>query len=90
MATHKDAEKRARQAEQARLRNKSYRSRMRNEIKKLNDAIEGGNHASAEAQLRETVSVIQRVAQKGVIHSRQATRRVSRLATAVNALRASK
>lgn len=87
MATHKDAEKRARQSEQARIRNKSYRTRMRNEIKKLNEAIDAGKHAAAEAQLRETVSVIQRVAQKGVIHSRQATRRVSRLAQQVNALR---
>lgn len=84
MAHHQDAVKRQRQAEQARERNKHFRSRMRNEIKKLREAVASGDRAAADAQLRETVSVIQRVAQKGVIHKNQADRRVARLASLVN------
>ncbi len=83
MAHHKDAEKRQRQAEKARQRNQHFTSRMRNEIKKLREAVASGDKAAAEAQLSETVSVIQRVAQKGVIHKNQADRRVSRLAALV-------
>lgn len=87
MAHHRDAEKRMRQAEKARKRNQHYTSRMRNQLKKLREAIDSGDHAAATAELNLTVSVIQTTAQKGVIHKRQADRRVSRLMTQVNALR---
>lgn len=90
MANHKDAAKRARQAEERRIRNRSYRSRMRTQIKKLREAIDTGDLATAEALLPETVSVLQHTAQKGIIHPRNAARRVSRLAHAVNALRPQK
>lgn len=84
MANHKDAIKRDKQNQKARLRNRHYRSLMRSRIKALREAVESGDKAAAQAQLQETVSVIQRVAQKGIIHQRQAARRVSRLALAVN------
>ncbi|MEC7949466.1 MAG: 30S ribosomal protein S20 [Myxococcota bacterium] len=84
MANHKDALKRIRQNEVRRQRNKHYRSMMRTEIKKLNKAIDAGDSAAAQAQLPKTVSLIQRVAQKGIIHRKQAARRVSRLSVAVN------
>ncbi len=84
MANHKDALKRARQANERRLRNRSYRSRMRNQIKQIRAAIDAGDAEKAQALLPETVSIIQHVAQKGIIHKRNAARRVSRLATAVN------
>lgn len=84
MANHKDALKRIRQNEVRRQRNKHYRSMMRTEIKKLMKAIDAGDAAAAQAQLPNAVSLIQRVAQKGIIHRKQAARRVSRLSTAVN------
>lgn len=84
MANHKDALKRIRQNEVRRQRNKHYRSMMRTEIKKLNKAIDAGDAAAAQAQLPKAVSLIQRVAQKGIIHRKQAARRVSRLSNAVN------
>ena len=84
MANHKDALKRIRQNEVRRQRNKHYRSMMRTEIKKLLKAIDAGDSAAAQAQLPKTVSLIQRVAQKGIIHRKQAARRVSRLSHAVN------
>lgn len=84
MANHKDAIKRDKQNQKARLRNRHYRTLMRNRIKALREAVDSGDKAAAQTLLQETVSVIQRVAQKGIIHPRQAARRVSRLALAVN------
>jgi len=86
LATHQDARKRARQSIERRLRNRHYRSRMRNEIKKLRTAIEAGDSEAAQALLPGTVGMIQKIAQKGVIHKRNASRRVSRLTRAVNAI----
>lgn len=86
MANHKDALKRNRQNIKRRMRNRHYRTMMRNRIKKLRALIEAGDKAAAEAALSETVSIIQRVAQKGIIHKRQAARRVSRLSHAVNGM----
>lgn len=89
MATHKDALKRIRQNVKRRARNRHYRSMMRNRIKALVEAIESGDVEAAKAKLPETVGMIQRVASKGIIHKRQADRRVSRLTNKVVALAAS-
>lgn len=86
MANHKDAIKRDKQNQKARARNRHNRSLMRNRIKALREAVKSGDPAAAAEQLKLTVSTIQRVAQKGVIHRRQAARRVSRLAAAVNGI----
>jgi small subunit ribosomal protein S20 len=83
MATHKDAIKRAKQSERARIRNRHYRTMMRNRIKDVRAAVEAGKVADAQAALREAMSVIHRVASKGVIHRNQAARRISRLNAAV-------
>ncbi len=84
MANHKDALKRARQSNERRLRNRHYRSSMRNHIKALRAAIDAGDADKAKELLPATVGVIQHTAQKGVIHKRNAARRISRLARAVN------
>ncbi len=89
MANHKDALKRIRQNAKRRARNRHYRSMMRNQVKKLHAVIETGDSEAAEAQLSKAVSMIQRVSGKGIIHSRQADRRVSRLAAAVKKLQGS-
>ena len=83
---HKDAFKRMRQNEKSRIRNRAYRSQMRTEIKKLRVVIEAGDAAAAGVQLPKTVSMIHRLAQKGIIHRKQAARRVRRLSRSVNAL----
>lgn len=85
MANHKDAEKRARQSEVRRIRNRTYRTRMRNQIKKIRGMMKGSDSATLQAELSESVSVIQHLAAKGVIHRNQAARRVKRLAAAVKA-----
>ncbi|MCB9778370.1 MAG: 30S ribosomal protein S20 [Alphaproteobacteria bacterium] len=86
MANHKDAIKRNKQNEKRRLRNRHYRTMMRTRIKALRTLLDAGDKDAAAAALPETVSMIQRVAQKGVIHKKQAARRVSRLTQAVNGL----
>lgn len=86
MANHKDAVKRARQSEEARVRNKHHRSRMRNQVKALRAAVDAGDGKAARAMFNEVVSVIQQVASKGVIHPNQAARRISRLNAAIKKL----
>ena len=86
MAHHKDAIKRIKQNEKRRVRNRHYRSRMRNQIKNLREAIATGDHGAAMELLRKTQSVIARNVSKGVIHKNQAARRISRLNKAVKAL----
>jgi len=83
VAHHKDAIKRIKQNANQRARNRQYRTRMRNQIKKLRGAVEAGNVEVAQSELRATVSIIHRLASKGVIHRNQAARRVSRLTHAV-------
>ena len=75
-----------RQNEKRRVRNRTHRSRMRTQIKKLRTAIESGDSKAATELLPKTVSAIQRVAQKGIIHPKQAARRISRLSRSVNGL----
>jgi small subunit ribosomal protein S20 len=86
VAHHKDAIKRIKQSEKANERNRTTRSRMRNQIKRVREAIARKDVKSAQAELREAVSVIHKTAGKGVIHRNQAARRISRLNRAVKAL----
>lgn len=85
MAHHKDAIKRDRQNIKRNAYNRHYRSLMRGTVKKLRAMVEGGDAAAAAAALPNAVSIVQKVASKGVIHKRQAARRVSRMAKAINA-----
>ncbi len=89
MPHHKDAIKRMRQNADKRTRNRHYRSTMRTQIKRVREAVEAGDHATASASLPAAVSTIQKLAQKGIIHKRQANRRVARLSKAVNGAKAS-
>lgn len=85
MANHKDAVKRAKQNEARRINNRTYRTRMRNTIKLVRDAVAAGDAKGAQEKLREATSIIHRVCSKGVIHRNQAARRISRLNSAVKA-----
>ena len=88
MANHKSAEKRVRQTERRNEVNRRNRSRLRTQIKRLRAAIETGNVEEAKALLNETVSVIDKSIQKGVIHSNAAARYKSRLTASVNGMSA--
>ena len=68
--------------------NKSRRSRVRNFIRKVEEAIASGDQAAAAAALKAAQPELMRAASKGVLHSNTASRKVSRLAGRVKALSA--
>ena len=90
MANHKSALKRARQNEVKRVRNKGYKTRVKKAVKEVRTALADDSVDQAKKNLVKTVSIIQKAASKGVIHKNQASRKISRLATQINQLSASK
>lgn len=88
MANHKSAEKRNRQSQVRRIRNRANRTRMRNVIKDVDDAIASGAQADADAALKIAIPMIAKTATKGTIHKRNASRKVSRLTKRVNKMQA--
>lgn len=86
MANSAQARKRARQAEATRQRNASLKSTLRTAVKKVRKAIAVGDKAAATAQLQASQAVIDRIADKKIIHKNVASRTKSRLAQAIRAL----
>lgn len=89
MANHKSALKRARQSEDRRLRNKSHKTRVKNIVKDVRTAARENAAERAAASLKEATSIIQKTADKGIIHKNTASRKVARLARLVNQLQKS-
>ena len=84
MPNHKSAEKRVRQNEKRRDINRSNRGRLRTGVKKLRAALESGDTGAAQELLPQTVSLIDKAVQKGVLHRNAAARYKSRLTGHVN------
>ncbi|PIE33177.1 30S ribosomal protein S20 [candidate division KSB3 bacterium] len=89
MANHKSALKKIRQDEVRRMRNKAYKTRLKNVVKTVETAISDQNKEVAEKALYEAIRVIDSTASKGVIHKNKAARKKSRLTKKVNAIAAS-
>ena len=87
MANKKSSEKRIRVAERRRQRNKPYRTAARTYVRKAEVAIDGGDEATAAAAVASAISMLDRVAGKGIIHKNNAARRKSRLVAKLNQLR---
>ena len=68
--------------------NKSRRSRVRNFIRKVEEAIASGDQAVAAAALKAAQPELMRAATKGVLHANTASRKVSRLANRVKTMTA--
>ena len=88
MANHKSAEKRIRQTERRNEVNRRNRTRLRTQVKALRAAIAAGDQQQAQAALNETVSLIDKSIQKGVLHRNAAARYKSRLTVRVNQMSA--
>ena len=88
MANTKQAQKRARQAEQRRQHNASQRSMVRTYIKRVIKAIQGGDHAQAMPEFKAAQPVIDRIADKDAISKKKAARIKSRLNKRIKALAA--
>jgi len=84
MANTKQAAKRARRDARRRERNRYHLSRMRTYIRNFRRMISEGNLDGAKEFLPKVVSIIQHTASKGVIHKREAARRVSRVTNLLN------
>ena len=86
MANSPQARKRAKQASRHRTHNVPLRSRARTAIKKTLRAIHTGDAEAARAAFRDAVPVIDRMADKGLMHKNKAARHKSRLNARVKAL----
>jgi small subunit ribosomal protein S20 len=86
MANSAQARKRARQAEETRQHNASLKSTLRTAVKKVRKAIATGDKAAATAQLQASQAVIDRIADKKIMHKNTASRTKSRLAQAIRSL----
>ncbi len=85
MPRTKSAIKQLRKSEKRRLRNQSYKSRVKTYIKKALAAIQSGTQAAAQAAVQEAISIIDRTAERGVFHRNKAARLKSRLMAKFNA-----
>lgn len=88
MANSPQARKRARQNVKRRQHNASLRSHVRTVVKKVRAAVASNDYEAASAALTAAVPVIDRLADKGIIHKNKAARNKSRLNKAVKALKA--
>ncbi len=86
MANTKQALKRHRQSLKRRARNRAMKSRVKKAIKKVRLAIEAKDRELAQTALRDATSILDKAASKGVIHWKNAARRISRLSSQVNKL----
>ena len=78
MATHASALKAHRQSLANRERNRKYRSQLRSTLKQIRTAIEKDKGA-VKTELNQAISLIDRMAGKGIIHRNTASRYKSRL-----------
>ena len=79
MASHASALKAHRQSLKNREHNRQFRARLRNALKSIRAAINGNDLSAARAALKQTISLIDRMASKGIIHKNAAGRYKSRL-----------
>lgn len=86
MANTASAKKRIRQTARATARNRARKARMRTFVKKVEEAIAGGDRTVAQVALREAQPEMQRAAGKGVVHANTVARKLSRLSARIRAL----
>ena len=83
MANSKSAKKRIRSNQRKHDRNTMYRSRVKTAIKKAREAVAAGDPAKAKEAVRLATRMLDRAATRGVVHARNASRRVARLAASL-------
>jgi small subunit ribosomal protein S20 len=77
--------KRIRQNEKRKVRNRSNRTQLRTQIKKVRKALDEKDIEAARALLPETASIVDRMVKKRVIHANTGSRYMSRLASQISA-----
>lgn len=86
MANIKSAKKRVLVAEVNAAKNKAVKSTVKTAVKKVDSAVAAGDKALAQANLREAEKELKKASSKGVYPKTTTSRKVSRLAKAVNAM----
>ncbi len=86
MANHKSSLKRIRQTAKRTERNRFYRTRLKNIVKAVRQAVEAGDKEAATEALKVANQNIHKFVSKGILKKETAARKVSRLHKAVNAL----
>ncbi|NNE98815.1 MAG: 30S ribosomal protein S20 [Pyrinomonadaceae bacterium] len=86
MANHKSTKKRMRQNVKRRAINRSRRSSLRTQMAKLRTALAEGDKKVSQEQLEPTISMIDKMVNKHILHSNTAARYKSRLTKHVNEL----
>ena len=80
------SKKRVRTAAKRTAINTARRTRVRGFIRKVEEAIASGDKAKAAAALKAVEPILARTAQKGIVHKKTASRKVSRLAARVKSM----
>lgn len=88
MANHKSAQKRIRQTQTRTDRNKYYRTRIKNIIKAVREAVNANDVKKAQESLKVANKELHKFVSKGIIKKNTASRRVSRLNTSVKKITA--
>jgi small subunit ribosomal protein S20 len=83
VASHESALKAHRQNIKRRERNRQFRTRLRSALRDIRAAIDAGNASDVKDALRQTISLVDKMAGKGLIHRNTAGRYKSRLAARV-------
>ena len=83
MASHASALKAHRQNIVRRERNRQMRTRLRSPLRSVRTAIDAGDPAQVKGALKDTISLVDKMASKGIIHRNTAGRYKSRLSARV-------
>lgn len=86
MANHVSSLKRARQTVKRTAVNRANRSKVRNVLRAMREALAKGDVQAARTQYNLTTSLLDKSVQKGILHDNTASRYKSRLNARVKAL----
>jgi small subunit ribosomal protein S20 len=86
MANTRSAKKAARQMIRRTEINKGRRSQLKTHVRKVEEALASGDKAAAKSALAVAEPILMRVAQKGVVHKKTASRKIARLAARLKAM----
>ncbi|MEM6619466.1 MAG: 30S ribosomal protein S20 [Pseudomonadota bacterium] len=86
MANSPQSKKRARQMLRRTAVNKARKSRIRTYLRRVEEAIAGGDQGAAKEALRAAQPELMRGVTKGVFHQNTASRKISRLSARVKAM----
>ncbi|HCY19266.1 MAG TPA: 30S ribosomal protein S20 [Deltaproteobacteria bacterium] len=88
MATHQSAIKRYRQNLKRRARNVDVKSAVKSAIKEVKDTAKAGNKEKAKTALTAAIKLLDKAVSAGTLHRNNASRKISSLTLAVNAIAA--